>query len=890
MSRCCFALALAAGLLLTGRSASGADERSKTYLHRDWQIQSSCEAKASGAEISAAGFDAKGWHHSDIPSTVVGALVTDKTYPDPDYGTNLRSFPGFNDDPQHFFSNLDMPKGSPFRCSWWFRTEFTPSADADHKTNWLNFLGINYRANVWLNGQKIADAKDVAGTFATFEFNVSKALRPGTTNAFAVEVFAPGKNDLGITWVDWNPTPPDKDMGIWKGVFLRYSGDVSLRNAFVTSKLDSDYKNAALTISADLRNVADHAVNGVLRAEIDGKQVSQQVSLNAGETRTVSFTPEQYAQFKLESAKLWWPYTMGEPNLYSAKLSFEIGKEISDAESVAFGVREVTSELTEKGYRLFKINGRKVLIRGAAWAPDLLLRWSSKRLDADLNYVRDMGLNTIRLEGRIDREELYEKTDRLGILVMPGWTCCDAWEQWSNWKEEQHKIAAESLRSQIRILRNHPSVFVWLYGSDGPPPAEVEKMYLRILKDLNWPNPSVSSASATATTVTGESGVKMTGPYEYVPPVYWLADTKAGGAYGYNTETSPGPAIPLRESLERFIPKDHLWPIDEGWNFHAGKERFTTVNVFADGLNRRYGQATSLDDFERKAQAVTYDGQRAMFEAYARNKYNSTGVIQWMLDNAWPSLIWHLYDYYMVPAGGYYGTKKACEPVHVQYSYDTNSVAVINSTYESVKGVKVTAKICNLDASEKGTKEATLDLAADSSTTEFELPKVERLSKTYFLKLQLQDSAGKLVSDNFYWLSTKPDVLDWKNKLDTVYTPQAEFGDLTGLATLPEVQLDVTSASKTEGTKNTTRVTVKNLDNSIAFMVHLRATRNRGGTDITPILWEDNYFSLLPGEEREVTATYSSAALGGDSAMLEVEGFNVAKQTLEADTATGGNH
>jgi exo-1,4-beta-D-glucosaminidase len=226
----------------------------------------------------------------------------------------------------------------------------------------------------------------------------------------------------------------------------------------------------------------------------------------------------------------------------------------------------------------------------------------------------------------------------------------------------------------------------------------------------------------------------------------------------------------------------------------------------------------------------------------------------------------------------------------VQYSYDNNSVAVINSTYEPLKAVKVTAKLYNLDASDKGTKEVTLDLEPDSSTTAFELPKLEGLSKTYFLRLQLQDGAGKLVSDNFYWLSTKADVLDWKNKQDTVYTPQAEFGDLTGLATLPEVNLDVTSSSKTDATRNTTRVTVKNLDNSIAFMVHLRATRNKGGTDITPILWEDNYFSLLPGEQREVTATYSSAALGGDSAVLEIEGFNVAKQTLEADTATGGNH
>lgn len=837
--------------------------------------------KASGAEISAAGFEAKGWHHSDIPSTVVGALVTDKTYPDPDYGTNMKSFPGMGYSSKSFFANQDMPKDSPFRCAWWFRTEFSLPAEAEHKTNWLNFLGINYRANVWLNGQKIADANEVAGTFATFEFNVSKALRRAKTNALAVEIFAPGKNDLGITWVDWNPTPPDKDMGIWKEVFLTSSGDVSLRNPFVSSKLDSDYKNALLTISADLRNASDHAVNGVLRAEVDGKQVTQQVSLNAGETKTVSFAPEQYAQLKLENAKLWWPYTMGEQNLYAAKLSFEVGNAISDAATVNFGVREVTSELTEKGYRLFKVNGRKVLIRGAAWAPDLLLRWSSQRLDADLNYVRDMGLNTIRLEGRIDREEFYEKTDRLGILVMPGWTCCDAWEKWSNWKQEQHKIAAESLRSQIRILRNHPSVFVWLYGSDGPPPAEVEKMYLGVLKDLNWPNPSVSSASATATTVTGKSGVKMTGPYEYVPPVYWLADTKAGGAYGYNTETSPGPAIPTRESLERFIPKEHLWPIDDVWNYHSGGERFTTINVFTDGLNRRYGTATSLDDYERKAQAVTYDGQRAMFEAYGRNKYTATGVIQWMLNNSWPSLIWHLYDYYLVPAGGYFGTKKAMEPVHVQYSYDDNSVAVVNSTYEAVQGVKVSAKIYNLDAKEKGAREGTMNVAPDSSTKAFDLPKIDDLSKTYFLRLQLHDSAGKLLSDNFYWLSTKPDVLDWKHKKDTVYTPQAEFGDLTGLNTLPQVKLEVTSAKEEQSGKTGIHASVRNPSGSVAFMVHLRVTKGKGGEDLTPIFWSDNYFSLLPGEQKEVIASYDQSSGDGQTPVLQIDGYNITPQTLE---------
>jgi exo-1,4-beta-D-glucosaminidase len=422
---------------------------------------------------------------------------------------------------------------------------------------------------------------------------------------------------------------------------------------------------------------------------------------------------------------------------------------------------------------------------------------------------------------------------------------------------------------------------VWLNGSDGPPPADVENMYLSILKDLNWPNPSISSASATATTVTGKSGVKMTGPYEYVPPVYWLADTKAGGAYGYNTETSPGPAIPPRESLERFIPKDHLWPIDDVWNFHSGGERFTTVNVFTDGLNRRYGTATSLDDYQRKAQAMTYDGQRAMFEAYGRNKYTATGVIQWMLNNSWPSLIWHLYDYYLVPAGGYFGTKKATELVHVQYSYDDNSVAVVNSGYEAIKGAKVSAKLYNLDAKEKGSQEGAMNVAPDSSTKAFDLPKVEGLTTTYFLRLQLHDAAGKQLSDNFYWLSTKPDVLDWKHKKDTVYTPQAEFGDLTGLNTLPQVKLDVKPSTEEQGGKAGIRVSVRNPSGSLAFMVHLRVTKGKDGAGVTPIFWSDNYFSLLPGEQREVTASYDPSDLDGKAAVLEVDGYNVTPQRLD---------
>jgi exo-1,4-beta-D-glucosaminidase len=849
-------------------------------LHGIWRMQSSCQESAKGEQISLPGFDASKWHPAEVPGTVVGALVGDKSLPDPHYSTNLKSFPGFVAETKGLFATRDMPADSPYRCSFWFRTEFASPTNPSQPFAWLHFLGINYRANVWLNGKKVGDRADVAGAYRTFEFPVSEFLKKEGQNALAVEVFAPEKFDLGLTWVDWNPTPPDKDMGIWREVFLSNSGDVVLRRPFVAAKLGSDYTSAALTVSAVLTNTLDHPIKAALQVDLAGVQISQPVELAAKESRTVRLTPEQFPQLNLAHPHLWWPYQMGEPYLYQANFHVVAAGGESDSATVNFGIREVTSELTDNGSRLFKVNGKNVLIRGAAWAPDMLLRWSSKRLDTDLNYVKDMGLNSIRLEGKTDRDEFFDKTDRLGILVMPGWVCCDAWERWNRWTPETKSIAAASLTDQISRLRNHPSVFVWFYGSDGPPPADIETMYLGILKDLEWPNPAISSASETPTKLTGKSGVKMTGPYEYVPPVYWLADTKAGGAWSYNTETSPGPAIPPRESLEKFIPKDHLWPIDDVWNFHSGRDRFADVHVFTDALTKRYGAATSLDDYERKAQAMAYDNERSMFEAYGRNKYASTGVIQWMLNNAWPSLIWHLYDYYLVPAGGYFGTKKAQEIVHVQYGYNDDSVAVVNGTYAPIKGSKVTAKLFNIDGKEVASHDANLDIAADAAAKAFDLPKPANLSTTYFLKLYLHDSSGKLISDNFYWLSTKLDTLDWSKRKDTVYTPQKDFADLTGLNSLPQVKLELSTSVRHEDNKGYAIITLKNPSSSVAFQVHLRVTRGKGGDDLVPIFWDDNYFSLLPGETKSVTATGDPDDLEGQDPILELDGYNISPATV----------
>jgi len=834
-------------------------------LRQDWTVRSSADVSERGSVLSTASYKPAGWHSATLPSTVVSALVADHTYPDPYFGMNLRSIPGTTYGIGLNFSNVAMPEGSPFARSWWYRTEFRIPADYKGKTIWLAFDGINFRANVWLNGQLVASADKMAGAWRLFEFDVTAAAKIDGANGLAIEVSPPRPHDLAITFVDWNPLPPDKDMGLWRDVRLSATGPVAIRFPAVTTHLNSPANDVAqLGLRAELKNAAEQPVEGDLKGTIAGREFSQHVRLDAHEILVV------HQQVKIEDPELWWPSQVGPQTLQTLDLRFETGGKISDTSSTRFGIREVTSEIDAQGHRLFHINGRNILIRGAGYTFDMLLRSTPERQEGELKYVRDMNLNAVRFEGKLEDDHFLDLADQYGILVLAGWCCCDHWERWGDWNAEDETIAAASMRDQLRRLARHPSVFDWLYGSDNPPPPKIEQMYLDIIKEVEWPNPYQSSATARKTPA-GETGLKMTGPYEYVAPLYWTEDKTRGGAHGFNTETSPGPAPPPMETLRQMLPPDHLWPIDDVWNYHAGSGRFKDIHVFTEALNARYGAPASAAEYARKAQTMAYEGERAMFEAFGRNKYTSTGVIQWMLNNAWPGLIWHLYDWYLRPGGSYFGAKKACEPLHVQYSYDDRSVVVVNSYYQPFANMKVVVRVLNLDMTEKFARDVKVDLAEDSSTRAFTLPEIDGLSATYFVQLELQDPSDHAVSQNLYWLSTQAETLDWA-KSNGFVTPTKTFADYTALNGLPPVEVQVSSGSQPDGT---TAVTVKNLGKSIAFGIHLKVKKGADGEEILPVLWEDNYFSLLPGESREVVATYNRGDLGRAKPAVEVEGWNV---------------
>src|SRR5437870_7857635 len=409
-------------LFAQARHLSRPQHTSKFVLREGWTLQSSAKVDQKGGVISTPHFQARSWYTVTVPTTVVAALVKQKVYPDPYFGMNLRQVPGVSYPIGANFSNLPMEPDSPFAVSWWYRKAFALPASDRGKTLWLNFQGINYRANIWVNGQRIADLEQVAGAWRTYEFDITKVARPGAENVVAVQVFAPTETDLAITFMDWNPAPPDKNMGLWRDVYITATGPVALRYPAVLSKVNSPANDSAqLTVVAQVKNASDKPVEGILKGRIEKTEFSQAVELAPGEAKDVAFEPDKFIQLRFAHPRLWWPAQMGTPNLYPLHVEFEVHGKISDEADSHFGIREIASELVDNNKLLFTVNGKRILIRGGGWTPDMMLRENSQRLEDEFRYVQDMGLNTIRLEGKLEPPEFFDNADRKGVLIMAGW-------------------------------------------------------------------------------------------------------------------------------------------------------------------------------------------------------------------------------------------------------------------------------------------------------------------------------------------------------------------------------------------------------------------------------------------------------------------------------------
>ena len=441
--------------------------------------------------------------------------------------------------------------------------------------------------------------------------------------------------------------------------------------------------------------------------------------------------------------------------------------------------------------------------------------------------------------------------------------------------EEQMDVVARSWKDQIVWLRNHPSVFLWVYGSDKLPRPELEKRYLEIHKKYDPTRPFAGAAQEHTSSLTGPTRMKMRGPYDYVPPDYWYIDTAYGGAFGFNTETGPGPQVPVLESLKKMIPADSLWPIGDAWKYHSARGMFHNVKNYTNAMDKRLGKATDLTDYLRKAQYLNYEGMRAMFEAFVANRFKATGIIQWMYNSSWPKLWWQLYDYYLMPTGAFYGARIANEPLHISYNYGNNGIDISNNTAENADALSAEINVLNLDM--KSIFKKTIPLASlnERATKQlFTLPSDLQLSKTWFLDLRLYDKQHKLISTNFYVLSTQKDSLNFA-KTDWYITPQSAYADLTGLQDLPKVKLQQSESITKKGNDTYVEVKLKNPSDHLAFMVYLDMKKKGTGESVVPVFWDENYITLLPGEERMVTVHCHTTDLNGNDPEIIVSGWNI---------------
>jgi len=843
-------------------------ESFQLILHDDWRMQSSLTDSATGARVSRKDFPVKNWYKITVPSTIIAGLLANHEY---------------NFDP-FYAKNFEKLADKRLDTTWWFRKEFALPVSENNKNVILKLHGINYKANVWLNGVLIADSSYIKGPFRIIELDITKQIRYTGENVLAIEIIRPFNpnrrdGDLAIDYADWIHYPPDYNGGIVNNVEIKTCNKVSIRYPLVTTKFDLPSLSIAhLQVDAEVINYTNKETDAIVKGKINSDiQFQQKVHLAPNEKKQVSFSSADYPQLNIKNPHIWWPWQYGKPQLNRLQIALVTDNKVSNMISEDFGIRQITSTLINNASREFIINGKPIMLRGAAWSPDIFQRHSKKREEQELKLVRDMNMNIIRSEGKLEDDNFYDICDQYGLLVMTGWMCCGAWQYPENWDAAKRNVAMASDSSVMYWLRNKACIMVWLNGSDMPPrDSTVEAGYLSIEDYLKWPNPVIATADESKSKVSGYSGVKMNGPYDWVPPVYWETDSnRHGGSWSFATEISPGPSILPYESLIKFIPKDSLWYTNSDWLYHCGTMQFGNTKIFDTALNKRYGQSSSLQEYLAKAQLQNYEGHRAMMEAYGLNKYNTaTGVVQWMLCNPWPSLIWHTYDYYLYPAATYFGMKKSMEPLHVMYSYKSNEIDIINSLLEKFTSLTVKADVYNLEGALKYSNTITTDVDEDGIKKCFAIPQMPDLSGVYFLRLSLKDSKQKTKSINWYWLSQKQDELSWNNS-QWYYTPQSNFTDFTALKDLPATTLTTNYSTVKKENKTTHAITVTNTGKTVAFFVHVRVLKEKNADDILPVIFSDNYISLAPGESRTIECSYENKDAGSSTPYILTTAWNL---------------
>jgi len=871
------------GMMVQPHAATVADAAGRMPLSGGaWRIERDSLVNADGAALSTPGFDDKSWLVATVPATVVSSFWNAGALPDPNYGANQLAI-----------------SDSFFYADFWYRDEFVAPPVAAGRKVWLNFRGINWKADVFLNGQSLGH---IDGGFIRGRFDVTGLIKPGATNALAVRIRKnatpgsikektwenpdPNGGAIGADnptyhatagW-DWIPSVRGRDIGIWSDIFLDQSGAVTIENPFVSSTLPLPATNRAdITVQATLRNTGASAVAGTFRGHFGDVAFETPVTVPAGATAAVKLDPSTTPALRLQNPKLWWPVGYGEPNLYKVELTFETAdKKVSDTKTFQSGVRQVTyTEEPPPGppqanagpfaagnaLRIF-INGRRFIGRGGNWGfPEVLLRYRAREYDTAVKLHKDMNFTMIRnWVGQTGDDEFFDACDKYGVMVWQDfWLANPA----DGPNPDDPALFLANARDFILRLRNHPSIAIWVGRNEGNPPEPIETGLVNLVKELHPGMDYIPSSNM--------GGVSGGGPYRTVPPKFYFqqrATTKLHSELGE-------PNIMTLDSVKQSMPPEAMWPQGDVWGMHDfTRSGAQGGSAWLDMIERNYGGATNVADWVELSQFLNYDGYRAMFEA--QGKYRM-GMLLWMSHPCWPSFVWQTYDYYFDPTAGYFGSKKGSEPLHIQWNPLTDNVEVVNYSAGNLTGLVATVEVLNMDGAKKWSQTATLDSKEDSVEAPIKIDYPTGLTPVHFIRLKLM-RGDALVSDNFYLrgLEENPAPPSPAGRGGAGPGASTTIGyNLKAIRTLPKAKVDAATKVVHQGSQWVLTTELRNASKIPALMLRVKAVREKTGDRILPALYSDNYVALMPGERRTITTEIEDADTRAERPRIDLEGFNL---------------
>lgn len=860
----------------------------KTLLNSGWMARRASEIKTDGNLLSSTPLETTGWIPARVPGTVLTTLLENGLYPAPEFGMNNNLIPDIYDAGNDFYT-------------FWFVCQFETPTVPDGRIVWLNFRGINYKAELFLNGKRLNNTTH-EGMFLRKSFNITEHLQKKGRNVLAVLVYPPTypgdpnggqggdgqiarNNTMQYTpgW-DWVQPIRDRNTGIWDEVSVTTTGAVTVQSPYIVTKVPGvrspekkTQEDALVKTSVEVENVTDAPRKGLLVCETNGIRLTQRLTLSPYEKREVHFDP-----MKIKNPQLWWPNGVGEQPLYDMHIYFEADNRVSDSQQLKYGIREITTDkCPDNGGRRFYVNGQKIYVTGGNYiSSDWLLRLSPERYRDEVRFHAEMNLRMIRVWGGalLERPEFYNACDEYGILVFQDlWgsgDCNGAWEdpmkmdsRERRWEyPDNHDLFIASVKDQVKMIRNHPSLCLWCGANEWPLAKNIDKQ----LKEKVFPEldperlfVSYSTDSLFTRNLLGDNG---DGPYGIQEPEWFFTFR----SHPFNPEAGSVGSPEVESMREMMTEKDLAEFPRKGFTRNA-TWRYHRDLGYQDHLER-YGEVKDIETYCKYAQVVNYDQYRSFMEGWGSHLWDwYTGILIWKTQNPWTSLRGQMYDWFLDVNASLYGTRKGCESLHPFYNPVTRQVELLNTSLSDYPDLIVNARIYDTSGKIRWEKEIKSDAKANTVAPLFDVPVPEEIQGVYFLRLSMQPADPARPSNvsvalpdapNIYWLTTLPK-------------------DYSGLSRLPETKPEVKVSLQREGTTYSGMVSLHSKTN-ISFFNRIKVLDKETGKRILPVHYSDNYITLMPGDHCTLTISFTSS-LPADRIQIVADSWTADRIVATAD-------